>query len=233
MILGIIPARSGSKSIKDKNIKSLNGLPLMAWSIKAGLACKQIDKLVVSTDSKKYGQLAKFYGAEVIDRPARLAQNNASMIPALQHAVKEVEKSGKKVSMVVLLDPTSPLRQIKDIERCLELIKVPETDSVDTVCEAEHNPYYVMGKIKKSGYFQYPLIKFHKKLHRRQDAPKVYRLNAAVLIIKRDALMAGKVLSNKARVIVMPEERSIHIDSKIEFKFIEFLLKEGYVKLNF
>ncbi len=69
MILGIIPARSGSKSVKDKNIKPLNGRPLMAWSIKAGLACKEIDKLVVSTDSDKYAQLAKFYGAEVIMRP--------------------------------------------------------------------------------------------------------------------------------------------------------------------
>jgi len=189
--------------------------------------------LVVSTDSKKYAHLAEFYGAEVIDRPARLAQDDTSMIPVLQHAVKEVEKSGKKVSMIVLLDPTSPLRQIKDIEKCLELIKAPKTDSVETVCEVEHNPYYVMGKIKKTGYFQYPLIKFHKQLHRRQDAPRVHRLNAAVVVIKRDVLMAGKVLSNKTRVIVMPQERSMHIDSEIEFKFIEFLLKEDYVKLDF
>ncbi len=232
MILGIIPARSGSKSIKDKNIKPLKGMPLMAWSIKAGLACKQIDKLVVSTDSKKYAQLAEFYGAEVIDRPSKLAEDKTAMIPVLQHAVKEVEKGGDKVSVVVLLDPTSPLRQVKDIEKCLELIKKPQTDSVVTVCEVEHNPYYVMAEVKKD-YLKYPLFKSKKKIHRRQDAPKVYRLNAAVYVIKRDVLMKGKIFTNNTRVVIMPQERSGHIDNPADLKQIELLLKEGYVKLDF
>ncbi|MFH0942881.1 MAG: hypothetical protein V1810_01780, partial [Candidatus Beckwithbacteria bacterium] len=83
MILGVIPARSGSKSVKDKNIRPLGGRPLMAWSIKAGLACKQIDQVVVSTDSEKYAQLAKFYGAEVINRPVELAEDETPMISVL------------------------------------------------------------------------------------------------------------------------------------------------------
>lgn len=232
MILAVIPARSASKSIKDKNIKPLNGLPLMAWSIKAGLACKQIDKVVVSTDSSKYAQLAKFYGAEVINRPAELAGDETAMLPVLQQAVREVEKKEETVDLVVLLDPTSPLREIKDIEKCLELIKQPSTDSVVTVCEAEHNPYYVMGTIENS-YLNYPLIKPKKEIHRRQDAPKVYRINAAVYVIRREILMTGRIFTDKTRVIEMPQARSSHIDSLLDFKYAEFLLKEGYVKLDY
>lgn len=225
MIVGLIPARSGSKSVKDKNIKPLKGRPLMAWSIKAGLGCKAINKVVVTTDSQRYAEIAKKHEAEVILRPKDLAQDETSMVPVLQHAVKEIEKQGDKVKLVVLLDPTSPLRQVKDIEACLEKIKLPNTDSVVTVCEAEHNPYYVMGSLEKD-YFKFPLFKADKKLGRRQDAPKVYRVNAAVYAIKRNVLMKGKIFTDKTRVVIMPQNRSSHIDSQDDFKYTEFLLKE-------
>jgi len=232
MILGIIPARSGSKSIKDKNIKPLKSLPLMAWSIKAGLACKQIDKIVVSTDSKKYANLAEFYGAEAIIRPENLAKDETPMTAVLQHAVREIEKQGEKVDVIVLLDPTSPFRKISDIEACLEKIKKPNTDSVVTVCKAEHNPYYVMAGIKEE-YLQYPLFKIKKEIKRRQDAPIVYRINAGVYVIKKEVLIKDKIFTNKTKVVIMSEEQSAHIDSEVDFKYAEFLLKEGYVKLNF
>ena len=233
MILGVIPARSGSKTVKDKNIKPLKGRPLMAWSIKAGLACKKIDKLVVSTDSKKYARLAEFYGAEVIDRPKELAGDETAMLPVIRHAVKEVEKRGKKVELVVLLDPTSPLRLASDIEKCLETIKLPRTDSVVTVTKAEHNPYFVMLKIKPGGYIDYPLFKLNKKVVRRQDAPKVYRINAGVYVIKREVLMSKGIYTDKTRTVIIPEERTSHIDTELDFKFTEYLLKEGYVKLDY
>ncbi len=232
MILGIIPARSGSKSIKDKNIKLLAGKPLIYYSIKTGLNCNKVEKLVVSTDSQEYAKIAIKYGAEVINRPSKLTEDDTAMIPVLQHAVEKVEKGGDKVSMVLLLDPTSPLRQIKDIEKCLELIKKPQTDSVVTVCEVEHNPYYVMAGVENN-YLKYPLFKPEKEIHRRQDAPKVYRINAAVYAIKKDVLMKGKIFTNNTRVVIMPQERSSHIDSEVDFKYAEFLLKEGYAKLDF
>lgn len=233
MILGIIPARSGSKSVKDKNIKPLAGKPLMSYSIKAGLACKKINKLVVSTDSQKYTQLAEFYGAEVIERPSELAQDDTPMIKVLQHAVKEIEKQGEKVEIVVLLDPTSPLRLVKDIEACLEELNKPETKSVVTVTEAEHNPYFVMTKIQKSGFIKYPLFKIKGDITRRQDAPKVYRINAGVYAIKKNVLMRGKIFTDQTRAIIIPEERTSHIDTELDFKFTEFLLKERYAKLDF
>lgn len=227
MILAVIPARSGSKSVKDKNIRPLGGRPLMAWSIKAGLACKKIDKVVVSTDSDKYAQLAKFYGAEVIDRPKELATDEAAMIPVLQHALKTYP-----ADLIVLLDPTSPLRNVEDINKCLALIRKPKTDSVITVCEAEHNPFYVMGVIKND-YWQFPIANPEKDIHRRQDAPKAYRVNAAVYVIKKEILEAGKIFTAQTRAVEMPQERSGHIDSELDFKYVEWLLKGAHVKLDY
>lgn len=229
MILAVIPARSGSKSVKDKNIRPLGGRPLMAWSIKAGLACKQIDKVVVSTDSDKYAQLAKFYGAEIINRPAELAQDDTPMIPVLQHALNEIKPMA---DLVVLLDPTSPLRTVGDIELCFDKIMEPETDSVVTVCEAEHSPYYVMCQIAND-YLKYPLIQPDQAIHRRQDAPKVYRLNAGVYVIKKETLLDGKIFTAKTRVVEMPQIRSSHIDSELDFKYADWLLKEKHVRLDF
>ncbi|HKZ35078.1 MAG TPA: acylneuraminate cytidylyltransferase family protein [Patescibacteria group bacterium] len=228
MILGIVPARSGSKSIKDKNIRPLNGQPLISWTIKAGLACKAIDKLIVSTDNQKYADIAKSFGAEVLLRPAELAADDTPMIPVLQHALK----ANPQADTLVLLDPTSPLRQVSDINTCLEKLKLPDTDSVVTVCEAEHNPYYVMAGVKND-YLQYPLVKPATEIHRRQDAPKVYRLNACVYAIKRPILETGKIFTDKTRVVEMPQVRSSHIDHEVDYLYAEFLLKEGHVQLDF
>ncbi len=228
MILAVIPARSGSKSVKDKGIKPLGGRPLMAWSIKAALACKQIDKVVVSTDSKKYAQLAEFYGAEAIMRPTELAADDAPMIPVLQHALTTIP-----ADLMVLLDPTSPFRLVKDIEACLKKISEPETDSVVTVTEAEHNPYFIMGTIGHHDYWQFPLIKPDQPIIRRQDAPKVWQLNAGVYVIKKAIVEAGKIFTDKTKAVVMPVERSVHIDTKMDFIFAEFLLKENYVQLDY
>ena len=228
MILGVIPARSGSKSIKDKNIRPLNGQPLIFWSIKTGLACKSIDKLIVSTDSAMYADIAKKFGAEVLMRPDELATDDSPMIPVLQHALKTYPET----ETLVLLDPTSPLRLVDDINACLEKLKLPETDSVVTVCEAEHNPYYVMAGVE-GDYLKYPLVKPATEIHRRQDAPKVYRLNACVYAIKRPILEAGKIFTDKTRVMEMPQVRSSHIDHEVDYLYAEFLLKEGHVQLDF
>ena len=216
MILAVIPARSGSKSVKDKNIRPLGGRPLMAWSIKAALACKKIDQVMVSTDSEKYAQLAKFYGAEIITRPAVLAADDTPMIPVLQHVLQK-----NPADLVV-----------KDIDQCLEKINQPDTDSVVTVTEAEHNPYYVMCQID-NGYLHYPLFKPDQPIHRRQDAPKVYRLNAGVYVIKKTVLQSGKIFTERTRAVEMPQIRSSHIDSELDFKYADWLIKEKHVQLDF
>lgn len=205
----------------------------MAWSIKAALACKQIDKVVVTTDSDKYAQLAKFYGAETLNRPAELARDETAMELVLKHALETVEKQGKQVKTLVLLDPTSPFRLISDIAQCLELLKQPETESVVTVCEVDHNPYFVMGTVDQQQYFHYPLIKPDKPIFRRQDAPKVYRLNACVYAIKRDLVLNEKRFTEKTKAVEMPLIRSTHIDSPEDFLFAEFLLARKLIKLDY
>jgi CMP-N-acetylneuraminic acid synthetase len=228
MILAVIPARSGSKSVKDKNIRPLGGRPLLAWSIKTALACKGIDRVIVSTDSDKYAQLAKFYNAEIIMRPAKLASDEAPMVPVLQHALEK-----NPADLIILLDPTSPFRTVRDIDQCLEKIKEPETDSVVTVAVAEHNPYFIMGTIGPNDSWQYPLVKSGQPVTRRQSAPQVFQLNAAVYIIKPEVIKSGKIFTSKTKAVVMPPERSVHIDTELDFKQAEFLLKEKYVRPEF
>ena len=149
------------------------------------------------------------------------------MIPVLQHALEK-----NPADLVVLLDPTSPFRTVKDIELCLEKITKPETDSVVTVTEAEHNPYYVMCRVDDD-YLHYPLFQPPQKIHRRQDAPKVYRLNAAVYVIKSAVLLQGKIFTPKTRVVEIPQIRSSHIDSELDFKYADWLIKEKHVQLDF
>ena len=226
MILGVIPARSGSKSVKDKNIRPLGGRPLMAWSIKTALACKQLDKVVVSTDSQKYANLAKFYGADVVMRSKELAEDDTTMVQVLQHAIKEIEKTGNKIDLVVLLDPTSPLKTVEDIASCVRKIQENKVDTVETVTETEHNPIFIMGTVNTNGEFVYLFKKQALSLTRRQDAPKIYRENAAVLVTTRKMVMEKKHLFNgKLMAVIMPQERSVHIDNLIDWKLAESLIK--------
>ena len=185
-------------------------------------------KGVGSTERGDYADVAKKHGAEVLMRPSELAQDATPMIPVLQHAFKAYAPA----ETLVLLDPTSPLRLVDDIEACLTKLKLPETDSVVTVTEAEHNPYYVMAGVEND-YLKYPLFKPGKEIHRRQDAPKVYRLNAAVYAIKRKVLLNGKIFTDKTRAVIMPQIRSSHIDHEVDYLYAEFLLKSGHVKLDF
>lgn len=235
MILGVIPARSGSISVKDKNIKPLGGEPLMAHTILTGLKCKLIDKLIVSTDSQEYAKIAESFGADVpFIRPEELATDTATTESVLKHALETIEiKTKRQVEIVVLLDPTSPFRTVEDINKCIQGLEKPETESVVTVCEVDHNPYFVMGTVNQDDYFDYPLIKLEKPIYRRQDAPRVYRLNAAVYAIKRELILREERFTNKTRVVEMPIIRSSHIDTLEDFLLAEFLIKEEYVKFDY
>lgn len=226
MNLAIIPARTDSKSIKNKNLAILGNKPLIAYSIKTALDCKEINKVIVSTDSEKIAAVARKFGATVpFIRPKNLARDETPMAPVLLHALKFAEKAyQKKIAFIVLLDPTSPFRKVFDIQRCLILAQKPKTDSVVTVCQAEHNPYFVMRKIK-NGYL-HPILSSKKEIRFRQEAPKVYRINAAVYVIKREILLKGKIFTPRTRALIMPSERSLHIDEPLDLKIAQILLEK-------
>lgn len=229
-VVGIIPARGGSKSIPKKNIRLLAGKPLIAYTIETAQECKMLNRTVVSTDNIEIAEVARKYRGDVpFMRPKELALDDTPMIPVLQHAVDFIEKNENvHVDVVVLLDPTSPFRRVEDIEECIQKLERENSDSVVTVCEVEHNPYFVM--VELDGDKLVPLIKSDKVITRRQDAPDVYRLNAAVYAIKRDILMnENKIITDNTMAVIMPQELSAHIDHGIDFVFVEFLIeKECY-----
>ena len=227
-ILGIIPARGGSKSIPKKNIRLLAGKPLIAHTIETAKKCKMLTKVIVSTDDNEIAEASKKYGGDIpFKRPEELAKDDTPMVPVLQHAVSYVEKNENvHVDIIVLLDPTSPFRRIEDIEACIKKLEDKNADSVVTVCDVEHNPYFVMVRLDDDRLT--PLIETDKEITRRQDAPKVYRVNAAVYAIKRDVLMnKGKVITDNTLAVIMPQELSAHVDHKVDFEFAEFLMEKG------
>jgi len=230
-VIAIIPARGESKGIPRKNIRLLAGKPLIVHTIETALKCKLLYRVIVSTDDKKIADISKKHGAEVpFMRPKELALDSTPMEPVLQHAVSHIEQNEKShIDIVVLLQPTSPFRKVSDIENCIKKLKNEKADSVVTVCEAEHNPYFVMMKFQNDNLV--PFLKTEKPITRRQDAPKVYRLNGAVYAVRRDVLMnENKLFTGNTRAVIMPQERSIDLDSQLDFEFAEFLIKRALHK---
>lgn len=232
--LATIGARGGSKGVPGKNLRLIAGRPLIGHTIAQALACKFLDRLVVSTDSPEIAAAARTLGADVpFLRPAELARDNSPKVPVLQHAVAFVEAElGHKVDLVVDLDVTAPLRTLEEIRVCWEMVQEPETDIVFTVCTAEKNPYFNMVELV-DGYAQ-PSKKAPTEITRRQDAPAVYALNASIYAWRRDHLMKdGRLYGPKTRVMLMPPERSHDIDGPLDLAFLEFLVREGHVRLPF
>lgn len=224
-VIAIIPAR-GQSSLRKKNIRLLAGKPLIAYTIETALNCPSIDRVIVSTDDEEIATVARKYRGEVpFIRPKELAMADTPMLPVLQHTVAFLEDCDEKIDIVVLLDPTAPLRSIDDVESCIKKLKETKADSVVSVCEAEHNPYFVM--VQLDGDRMVPLIKPEKPILRRQDAPKVYRINAAVYAIRRDVLMEkNQIFTETTLAVVMPPERSVHIDHELDFKLAESILRK-------
>ncbi len=228
VVVAIIPARGGSKSIPRKNIKMLGGKPLIAYSIETALESEMVDRVIVSTDDSEIAEVAKKYGAEVpFIRPKELAQDNTPMLPVLQHAIKFLEGKEKlKVDYIVLLDPTTPFRTVEDMDACIKKIKETNADSVDSVCEYEHNPYF-NGMLIKEKDKLVPLNKKHNRAGTRQEVPIVYRENAAVLVVKRDVLMKkNKLFTDNMRGVVMTQENSVNIDTPIDWEYAEFVMEK-------
>lgn len=224
-VIATICARGGSVGVPRKNIKDLLGKPLIVYTIEQALACSEIDRVFVSTDDEEVAQVALQAGAEVpFIRPAELATSKAAKIPVIQHLVEYVEGLGVTVSKIVDLDPTSPLRNIKDIETCLLMLD-DECDVVITGYASDKNPYFNMVEQQKDGYMG--LVKSAgDAVVARQLAPNVYSMNASIYVWHRHTLAKG-LWDGRTRIHIMPHERSVDIDAPIDFKLVELLMKEG------
>lgn len=221
-ILAIIPAREGSKRLPNKNILNLAGKPLIAWSIEAAKASKYIDTVIVSTDSEKIATISKSYHAEVpFLRPGELATDEASSIDVILHAIQTLKEP---FDYILLLQPTSPLRTTQDIDAACELMN-ENTQAVVSVCETEHSPLW--SNILPDNLSMKDFIRPEIKNKRSQDLPKYYRLNGAIYIAEINYLSENKgFFGTGTKAYIMPAERSTDIDTELDFKYSELLLKE-------
>jgi len=224
-IIAVIPARGGSKTIPRKNIRLVNGKPLIYYTIAEALKSKYLGRIIVSTEDEEIAQIAKEYGAEVVARPRELAQDDTPSLPVVQHVIKYLEETeGFSPDTIVVLQPTSPLRTVEDIDEAIQKFWESECDSVVSVCEVEH-PIQWMYRL--DGDRLKPLVRGGEKVTRRQDAPAIYRLNGAVYVTGRNVIMKqNRILGNDTRAYIMPPARSIDIDSEIDLKLAELLIRE-------
>ena len=224
-ILALIPARGGSKGLPGKNIKPLLGKPLIAWTIEQAKASKYIDRIIVSTDDKEIAAVAKKYGAEVpFMRPKELATDKAKGIDVVFHAMSWFRKNEKnrQYDLIMLLQPTSPLRTAEDIDKAIELLFFKKAKAIVSVCEVDHHPLWV-NTLPKNGCMK-NFIRKEVLNKNRQDLPTFYRLNGAIYLAYCDYLKKQKsFFGEETFAYIMPRERSIDIDSELDLKLAEIL----------
>lgn len=226
-IIGIIPARGGSKGIPRKNIKLLNGIPLIVYTIKSALNCKLLTDVVVTTDDEEIRKIAQEGGAKApFLRPPELAKDNSLAIPTIKHALLEMEKiENKKYDYVVMLQPTAPLKTSEDIENALKLLIEKGADGIISVVDVDN--WHPM-KMKK--FVGDRLVDYEKPPMEnppRQILPKVYMVNGAIYGTKRDVFVEKETFQgNYCLGYIMPKERSVNIDDEIDFIVAEYLLKK-------
>ncbi|MFX1369444.1 MAG: cytidylyltransferase domain-containing protein [Promethearchaeota archaeon] len=234
-ILGTICARGGSKGVKNKNIRNLDGQPLISYSIRVLKEWGKADRIVCSTDSPEIARIANEYGAETpFLRPKDLASDTAGKLPVLQHALRYCEEEeDSRYDLLVDLQPTSPLRHVADIEQGFSEFLRTTPDVLYSVCESKANPYYTMVELDSDDNAR-PSKLLPQEVTRRQDAPKVYTINGSIYFYNRDhLLLTDGFHTEKERVFVMEEVKSVDIDSELDFEFVEFLLKTKHFKFDF
>lgn len=225
-ILGLIPARGGSKGVPGKNIRELAGRPLIGYTIECALASGVIDRLICSTDSEEIAGVAERFGAGVpFMRPPELATDSASGMDVIIHAMEWTEKNDPgDYQCIMVLQPTSPLRKPEDILRSLELMEIRKANVVLSVCEADHPPLW-MNTLPEDMCMKDFVRPEARSAASRQQLPLYYRLNGAIYLSRWDYLKENKnFFSGKTYAYAMPAERSLDIDSLYDFKLAEFLI---------
>lgn len=220
--IATICARGGSKGLPGKNIRAFSGKPLIVHSIEQALACPAVEAVYVSTDDESIAELARAAGAIVpYLRPVELASDSAPKLPVIEHMVQHLEREGVRISYIVDLQPTSPLRDTNDITRAL--LKNPDAPLVVSVREASDNPYFNLVERGVDGWMH---LSKGTGNARRQDAPEVYALNGSIYVWQRAALAQAAVnglWSVGMDGYVMPDWKSVDIDDLEDFEYAQWL----------
>jgi CMP-N,N'-diacetyllegionaminic acid synthase len=220
--LGLIPARGGSKGIPRKNVRPIAGKPLIVWTIEAALRSHLLDAVVVSTDDSEIAYVARSAGAEVpFMRPTYLAQDQTPGVEPVLHALAELPD----FDAVLLLQPTSPLRATEDIDSCLRTAWARKASSVVSVSEPDTHPFWTFRMTAEQTLER---LVDAAPVSRRQDLPKALALNGALYYARADWLRQGRrLVAAETLAFVMPRERSVDIDTPVDWRFAEMLLMES------
>lgn len=222
--IAIIPARSGSKGLKDKNIKLMNGKPLLAYSIEAALQSGIFDCVHVSTDSDSYAEIARKYGADIpFLRSNEMSSDSAGSWDVVLEVIQKYKGLGQTYDMVTLLQPTSPLRGTADILSAYKEYKEKKAQAIVSVCEMEHSPLWsnvLPGDLSMKGFLK------HQANRQRQRLDKYYRINGAIYMVRVPFLEERiNIYRQGCYAYVMDSRKSIDIDTQLDFDIAEYLLR--------
>ncbi len=224
-VLGIIPARAGSKRLPRKNVQPLSGKPLVGWAIEAALGAKRLDRMLVSSDDSEVLEIAQSYGEGLgLVRPGELAEDCSPAIDYVRHALAEVP-DGDSFGMVVIIQPSSPLVTAGDIDATIQLLLDSGADSSVSVMKVDHAIHPI--KLKRMqgdrlvGYFEEENNKMAA-----HELPELYVRNCAVYASKRSVIESGRIIGDDCRGYLMPRERSIDINDRIDYDFACFLKQQ-------
>lgn len=229
-ILCTICARGGSKGVKNKNIKMLNGKPLISYTIEQAKESGLFEHIVISTDSDHIATIAEEYGAEIFfKRSPQMASDTAGKLQVIQDAFIRSEKYYQTTfDYLIDLDATAPLRSVQDILDSYRQFLANGNDNLITAMPSRRSPYFNLVEVDVSGK-----VTLSKKIDsvvtRRQDVPKSYDMNASIYIWKRNTILnENSLFLEKTGLYVMPEDRSIDIDTELDFEFVEFLMRRQH-----
>ncbi|MDB9863461.1 acylneuraminate cytidylyltransferase family protein [Litorivicinus sp.] len=222
-LLAIIPARGGSKEIPRKNIKTLAGKPLIAWTIEAALQAQDVDRVIVSTEDKEIAAIAKQFGAEVpFMRPLSLARDDTPGIAPVLHAIEQIPD----FDWVLLLQPTSPLRCVDDINGIIDFCRRKGASSAVSITEVSQHPFWMYQRDNQKRL--QPIVPNRPEITRRQDLPNAYIINGALYLARTDWLVENRdFIGPETLGYVMSPERSVDLDTPQDWRWIEFLIEEA------
>lgn len=221
-VLAIIPARGGSKGLPNKNILPLAGKPLIGWTIDAALQSQSVDHCILTSDSPAIAEVAEQHGCEVpFMRPSHLASDEATTVDTILHALNEMDKH----DLFIVLQPTSPLRTAADIDAAMSLMLKQNAQSCVSVTRADKSPQWMYHR-EPMGQLQ-PVMPNMSIVSRRQDLKAVYVLNGAIYIAETEFFLKEKIFLNSESVsYLMPKERSVDIDDKMDFELAEAIIRQ-------
>ena len=221
-MIALIPARGGSKGLPGKNIRLLNGKPLIAYAIEAALKAKHIDRVIISTDDEEIARVAVEYGAELpFMRPAELASDTAMAVDNYIYTIDRLEKEGRKpIEAFVVLQPTSPLRIAEDIDGAVELFLKKEADSVISYVQEAHPVTWHKYLDDESRFVDI----FDANIKNRQENRVSYYPNGAVYVFRTSMIRERQYYTDRSYAYIMPRTRSVDIDFIEDFEYAEFLL---------